>query len=93
MVALWQVVIGENVRNMEIQSPLSALAQAEKILEKFDIESAALYDHKPVLRIQVSDSEFARVLDLRSTLVEELKPTGFRFIALDLDTNSGIFSA
>ncbi len=73
---------------MEIQSPLSALAQAEKIFEKFNIESATLFDHKPVLRIQVSDSEFARVLDLRSTLVEKLKPTGFRFIALDLEANT-----
>ena len=88
MVVLWQVAIGENAHNMEIQSPLSALAQAEKIFEKFNIESATLFDHKPVLRIQVSDSEFARVLDLRSTLVEKLKPTGFRFIALDLEANT-----
>ncbi len=90
MADLWRVATGENAHNMDTQPSLSALEQAEKILEKFNIESAALYDHKPVLRIRVSDSEFARVLELRTTLVEELKPTGFRFIALDLDSNTEI---
>lgn len=73
---------------METQPPLSALKQAEQLIEEFNIESATLFDHKPVLRIQVPDSEFARVLELRTELVEKLKPTGFRFIALDLDHNT-----
>ncbi|MCE2402081.1 hypothetical protein J4G08_14500 [Candidatus Poribacteria bacterium] len=73
---------------METQPALSALEQAEQLIAEFNIESATLFDHKPVLRIQVSDSEFTRVLELRTTLVEKLKPTGFRFIALDLDHNT-----
>lgn len=88
MVDLWQAAIGENAHNMETQPQLSPLAQAEQLIEEFNIESATLFDHKPVLRIQVPESEFARVLKLRTTLVEKLKPTGFRFIALDLDGNS-----
>ena len=85
MVDSWQAVTGENAHSMETQPPLSALEQAEQLIEEFNIESATLFDHKPVLRIQVPDSEFTRVLELRTTLVEKLKPTGFRFIALDLD--------
>lgn len=85
MVDLWQAATGENAHNMETPPSPSALEQAEQLIEEFNIENATLFDHKPVLRIQVPDSEFARVLELRTTLVEKLKPTGFRFIALDLD--------
>ena len=85
MVDLWQAATGENAHNMDTQPQLSALEQAEQLIEEFNIESAILFDHKPVLRIQVSDSEFTRVLELRTILVEKLKPTGFRFIALDFD--------
>ena len=85
MADLWQEVIGESVNNMETQPALSAMQQAEQLIAEFGIDGATLFDHKPVLRIQVPDSEFARVLELRSTLAEKLKPTGFRFIALDLD--------
>ena len=85
MVDLWQAATGENAHSMETQPALSSLEQAEQLIQEFNIESATLFDHKPVLRIQVPDSEFARVLELRTTLVEKLKPTGFRFISLDLD--------
>ena len=85
MADLWQGATGENAHNMETQPSLSALEQAEQLVAEFNIESAALFDHKPVLRIQVPESEFARVLALRTDLVEKLKPTGFRFIALDLE--------
>lgn len=83
----WQEVIGENKNNMENQSKPSDLQQAEHLISEFGIEGAILFDHKPVLRIQVPDSLFARMLDLRTELVEKLKPTGFRFIALDLNSN------
>ncbi len=89
MVGLWQEATGENAHNMESQPAPSALQQAEQLMQEFDIKGAILFDHKPVLRIQVPDSEFARVLELRTTLVEKLKSTGFRFIAVDLDHNIG----
>lgn len=88
MVGSWQEAIGENARNMETKPSLSALEQAEQLIEDFNIENATLFDHKPVLRIQIPESEFARVLEQRTTIVEKLKPAGFRFIALDLDHNT-----
>lgn len=86
MADLWREVIGENRNNMETESTLSPLQQAEHLISEFNIEGAVLSDHKPVLRIQVPDSLFTQVLDLRTELVEKLKPTGFRFIALDLNS-------
>ena len=63
----------------------AALAQIEQILHEFQIENVSLFDHDPVLRIQVSDAQFARALQLRETLVERIKPLGYRFVAIDLD--------
>ena len=89
MADLWQEVIGEDAHNMETQSSLSALEQAEQLIEEFNIKGAVLFDHKPVLRIQVAESEFSRVLELRNPLVERLKSSGFRFIAVDLAHDVG----
>ena len=63
----------------------AALTQIEQILHEFQIENVSLFDHAPVLRIQVSDTQFARALQVRETLVERIKPLGYRFIAIDLD--------
>ena len=63
----------------------TALAQIEQILLEFQIEDVLLFDHEPVLRIQVSDAQFARALQVRETLVERIKPLGYRFVAIDLD--------
>ncbi|MCY3740509.1 MAG: hypothetical protein OXH00_05770 [Candidatus Poribacteria bacterium] len=63
----------------------AALRQIEQILHEFQIKDVSLFDHDPVLRIQVSDAQFARALQLRETLVERIKPLGYRFVAIDLD--------
>ena len=63
----------------------AAFTQIEQILHEFQIENVSLFDHDPVLRIQVSDAQFARALQLRETLVERIKPLGYRFVAIDLD--------
>ena len=63
----------------------AALTQIKQILHEFRIEDVSLFDHNPVLRIQVSDAQFARALQLRETLVERIKPLGYRFVAIDLD--------
>ncbi len=63
----------------------AAFTQIERILHEFQIENVSLFDHNPVLRIQVSDAQFARALQLRETLVERIKPLGYRFVAIDLD--------
>lgn len=75
---------------MEKQQNPSAFASIHEILAEFQIEDAALFDHAPVLRIQVSEPQFARAIGLRETLVERIKPLGYRFIALDLEFASGL---
>lgn len=64
---------------------LAVLTQIQQILHEFQIENVSLFDHDPVLRIQVSDAQFARALQLRETLVERIKPLGYRFVSIDLD--------
>ena len=63
----------------------AAFTQIEQILHEFQLEDVSLFDHNPVLRIQVSEAQFALALQLRETLVERIKPFGYRFIAIDLD--------
>ena len=70
---------------MENQQNLSAFAAVHEILAEFQIEGASLFAHAPVLRIQVSEPHFARAIAVSETLVERIKPLGYRFIALDLD--------
>lgn len=63
----------------------AAFTQIEQILHEFQLKDVSLFDHAPVLRIQVSDAQFARALQVRETLVERIKPLGYRFVAIDLD--------
>ena len=62
-----------------------ALVEVKQILSEFELEGVFLFDHAPVLRIQVSEAQFTRALQLRETLVDRIRPLGYRFIALDLD--------
>ncbi len=55
------------------------------VLQEYDLQDARIFDASPVLRIQVSDTQFTHALRVRETLVARIKPLGFRFIALDLD--------
>ena len=63
----------------------ASLKEIEQILHEFQIKGAVLFDHTPVLRIQISEGQFAHALQIRETLVEKIKPLGYRFVALDLD--------
>ncbi len=63
----------------------TSFKEIEQILHEFQIEDAVLFDHAPVLRIQVSEAQFAHALQFRETLVARVKPLGYRFVALDLD--------
>ena len=69
---------------VQLESP-DALVEVKQILSEFELEDVSLFDHTPVLRIQVSEAQFTRALQLRETLVDRIKPLGYRFIALDLD--------
>ncbi len=91
MVDLWRVVIGGDNPKMakdpdtvQSESP-EALVKVKQILSEFELEDVSLFDHTPVLLIQVSEAQFTRALQLRETLVDRIKPLGYRFIALDLD--------
>ena len=78
----WQVATGGAAPKMDTSETLAAVA---RILHEFHLEDVSLFDHAPVLRIQVSEAQFTHALDLRETLVERIKPLGYRFIALDLE--------
>ena len=69
---------------VQAESP-AALVEVKQILSEFELEDVLLFDQAPVLRIQVSEAQFTRALQLRETLVDRIKPLGYRFIALDLD--------
>jgi len=91
MVDLWRGVTGGDSPKMEknpgtgqAESP-AALVEVKQILSEFELEGVSLFDHAPVLRIQVSEAQFTRALQLRETIVDRIKPLGYRFIALDLD--------
>ena len=73
-----------NPDTVQAESP-NALVAVKQILSEFELEDVSLFDHAPVLRIQVSEAQFTRALQLRETLVDRIKPLGYRFIALDLD--------
>ena len=87
----WRVATGGDGPNMEKDpnteqnEKLAALAEVKRILREFQLGDVSLSDHTPVLRIQVPEAQFAHALQLRETLVERIKPLGYRFIALDLD--------
>lgn len=91
MVDSWRVVTGGDSPKMEKDSHTeqtenpTSLAEVERVLHEFQLEDVLLFDHAPVLRIQVSEAQFTRALQLRETLVDRIKPLGYRFIALDLD--------
>ena len=68
----------------QTESP-AALIEVKQILSEFELEDVSLFDDAPVLRIQISEAQFTRALQLRETLVDRIKPLGYRFIALDLD--------
>lgn len=63
----------------------ASLKEIEQILHELQIEDAVLFDHAPVLRIQIPEAQFAHALQIREVLVERIKPLGYRFVALDLD--------
>ena len=65
----------------------NSLAEARRCLEEIGIKEALLFDHSPVLRIQVPETVFDRALQMREAIVNQLKAVGYRFVALDLSEN------
>ena len=76
--------------NLDSQSNVEkekSLASAKQVLEEIGINGARLYDHSPVLRVQVPETTFDHALQMRETIADQLKAIGYRFIALDLAEN------
>lgn len=91
MVDSWQEATGGDVPEMQKEHILgqdenqTSLKEIEQVLHALQIEDAVLFDHAPVLRIQIPEAQFAHALKIREVLVERIKPLGYRFVALDLD--------
>ena len=91
MVGSWLEATGGGVLRMEKDNDLgndeshTSFKEIERVLHEFQLKDAVLFDHAPVLRIQISEEQFAHALQVREALVERIKPLGYRFIAIDLD--------
>lgn len=62
-----------------------SLSEAQRSLERLGLKDVLLFEHSQVLRIQLSEEDFDRAVQMRDTIVKELKAAGYRFIALDLE--------
>lgn len=58
---------------------------AEEVLRALCIRNASIHSHRKIARIQVGASDFDRAVQMRDTIVDQLKAIGYRFVALDLE--------
>ena len=58
---------------------------AQKCLSELGIAEASIYPHRKIVRIQVAEADFDRAVQMRETIVEQMKTIGYRFVALDFD--------
>ena len=61
------------------------VALAQQCLSELGIPEASIYPHRKIVRIQVSEADFDRAIQIRETIVERMKTIGYRFVALDFD--------
>ena len=61
------------------------VALAQQCLSELGITEASIYPHRKIVRIQVSEANFDRAIQIRETIVERMKTIGYRFVALDFD--------
>ena len=58
---------------------------AQQCLSELGLPEASIYPHRRIVRIQVAEADFDRAIQMRETIVEQLKTIGYRFVALDFD--------
>ncbi len=58
---------------------------AKRNLIELGIEGASVSHHGTIVRIQVSESDFNRAIQMRQSIVDRLKAIGYRYVALDLN--------
>ncbi len=58
---------------------------ARRGLAQLGMEGASVYHHGAIVRIQVPAVDFDRALQMRETIVAQMKAIGYRYVALDLE--------
>ena len=70
------------------QTELDLLAQAKQTLNALGLEQIRLAEHQRILQIGLSDPDFTTAIQIRETIVAKIKALGYRFVTLDLTSDS-----
>ena len=70
------------------QTELDLLEQAKQTLNALGFEKIQLTEHQRILQIGLSDPDFETVIQTRETIVAKIKALGYRFVTLDLTSDS-----
>ena len=70
------------------QTELGLLDQARQTLNSLGFEQIQLTEHQRILQIGLSDPDFETAIQMRETIVTEIKVLGYRFATLDLTPDS-----
>jgi len=70
------------------QTELDLLEQAKQTLNSLGFEKMRLTEHQRILKISLSDLDFETAIQMRETIVAEIKALGYRFATLDLTPDS-----
>ena len=70
------------------QTELDLLAQAKQTLNALGLEQIRLAEHQRILQIGLSDPDFETVIQTRETIVAKIKALCYRFVTLDLTSDS-----
>ena len=70
------------------QTDLDLLEQAKQTLNALGFEKIQLTEYQRILQIGLSDPDFETVIQTRETIVAKIKALGYRFVTLDLTSDS-----
>ena len=70
------------------QTDLDLLEQAKQTLNALGFEKIQLTEHQRILQIGLSDPDFKTAIQIRETIVAKIKALGYRFVTLDLTSDS-----
>ena len=70
------------------QTELDLLEQAKQTLNALGLEQIRLAEHQRILQIGLSDPDFKTAIQIRETIVAKIKALGYRFVTLDLTSDS-----
>ena len=70
------------------QTELDLLEQAKQTLNALGLEQIRLAEHQRMMQNGQSDPDFETAIQMRETIVAEIKVLGYRFATLDLTPDS-----